>query len=62
MNIHEYNPYCEDYEDIEAYRFFQIERRKNRILMRGVKVGKKVASSKEGGMDMFSQKKQAAKV
>lgn len=57
LSIWEYNPYCEEYDDIEAYNFFKIERRKNRILMRGVKVGKKVASSKGEGMDVFSQKK-----
>jgi hypothetical protein len=47
----------EEYPDRDEWKKLKFERRKQRILMRGVKIGNKKSSASSGSFDLFSQKK-----
>lgn len=57
INVKEFSPYLEHYPEREEWKEMKFERRKQRILMRGVKIGNKKASASTGSLDVFSQKK-----
>lgn len=57
VNVKEANPYLEEYPDRDEWKKLKFERRKQRILMRGVKIGNKKSSASSGSFDLFSQKK-----
>ena len=57
IDLKEFNPFLEEYPEREDWKEMKFEKRKQRILMRGVKIGNKKASASSGSLDVFSQKK-----
>ena len=58
LTLREFNPFIEEYPLEQEYKREKFERRKQRVLMRGVKIGNR-RSALQGGdnMNIFSQKK-----